>query len=180
MQRRASIGALLLVASGAILGATVFRTDIAQATGLAQPPTPVREQNLDGGGNIRVHEQGVVPVEGTVSALPAAPTSPWSDSEGMSIGGNSNAVLAGPSLTIDLTSFSTSVSPGDLAYISLIAEYVPDTATNCTGASGGSIVYALNNVSGPVTAAFPHPPADQRPERTQGVLVGGSRRHGRQ
>lgn len=73
MQRRALIGALLLVAVGVALGATVFRTDIAQATGLAQSVTvsntaaqavPVREQNLDAG-NIKVHEQGTVKVNST-------------------------------------------------------------------------------------------------------------------
>jgi hypothetical protein len=54
MRRRAIIGALLLIVLGVALGATVFRTDIAQATGLAQAvtidntsanPVPVREQN---------------------------------------------------------------------------------------------------------------------------------------
>src|SRR6266542_2972454 len=69
-RRQAIIGALLLIGVGVVLGATVFRTDIAQATGLAQSvtvantadnPVPVREQNLDGG-NIRVHEQGTVQV----------------------------------------------------------------------------------------------------------------------
>jgi hypothetical protein len=35
MQRPALIGALLLVGLGVVLGTTVFRTEIAQATGLA-------------------------------------------------------------------------------------------------------------------------------------------------
>jgi hypothetical protein len=74
MRRNAIIGGLLLIAVGIILGATVFRTDLAQATGLAQSVTvtntpaqavPVREQNL-AGGNIKVHEQGTVNVQGTV------------------------------------------------------------------------------------------------------------------
>ena len=65
--RGTQLAALLLVAVGVTLGATVFRTDIAQATGLAQAvtvsntpaqPVPVREQNLDARGNIKVHEQG--------------------------------------------------------------------------------------------------------------------------
>jgi hypothetical protein len=70
MRQRAIIGALLLIGVGVVLGATVFRTDIAQATGLAQSVTvnntpsqavPVREQNLDGG-SIKVREQGTVRV----------------------------------------------------------------------------------------------------------------------
>jgi hypothetical protein len=53
MRQRALIGALSLVLIGVILGATVFRSDIAQATGLAQSvtvdntaanPVPVQEQ----------------------------------------------------------------------------------------------------------------------------------------
>jgi hypothetical protein len=69
MRRQAGLTALLLVSVGVVLGATVFRSDIAQATGLAQSvtidnttanPVPVREQNLDASGNLKVHEQGVV------------------------------------------------------------------------------------------------------------------------
>jgi hypothetical protein len=76
MRQRALIGALLVVALGVILGATVFRTDIAQATGLAGPDVrvintaaqavPVREQNLSGG-NIKVHEQGTVQISDNTS-----------------------------------------------------------------------------------------------------------------
>ena len=80
MRKQAGIGALLLICVGVVLGATVFRTDIAQATGLAQSVTvnnttgnpvpvnvtntavPVREQNLDGNQNIKVHEQGTANV----------------------------------------------------------------------------------------------------------------------
>jgi hypothetical protein len=67
MRRHAGIGALLLIGIGIGIGASVFRSDIAQATGLAQSVTvnntaaqavPVREQNLDGG-NVKVHEQGI-------------------------------------------------------------------------------------------------------------------------
>jgi hypothetical protein len=78
MRRKGIIGALLLIAVGVALGATVFRTDIAQATGLAQAvtvdnttanPVPVREQNLDARGNINVHEQGTASVNVTNSSL---------------------------------------------------------------------------------------------------------------
>jgi hypothetical protein len=78
MHRPALIGALLLVGVGVVLGATVFRADIAQATGLAPSvtvvntaadPVPVREQNLDGSGRIRVHEGGTANVNVTNSSL---------------------------------------------------------------------------------------------------------------
>jgi len=83
MRRQATLGALLLVVLGVALGATVFRSDIAQATGLKQSQSvivdnspaeavPVREQNLDSG-NIKVHEQGTVDVEVQNSSLSVAP-----------------------------------------------------------------------------------------------------------
>jgi hypothetical protein len=81
MRHQAIIGGLLIVAVGVVLGATVFRTDIAQATGLspsvtvantASNPVPVLEQNVDGK-NIRVHEEGTanVNVSGTASTRSA-------------------------------------------------------------------------------------------------------------
>jgi hypothetical protein len=77
MRRRTMIGAFLLVGLGALLGTTVLRDDIAQATGLAQSvtvnntaanPVPVQEQNLDGS-NIRVHEEGTAGVNVTNTSL---------------------------------------------------------------------------------------------------------------
>ncbi len=82
MRRQTIIAALLIVGVGVVLGATVFRADIAQATGLAQAvtvantPLPVREQNLDGNGNIKVHEQGTANVNVTNSSLSVAPPAP--------------------------------------------------------------------------------------------------------
>jgi hypothetical protein len=82
MRQRATIGALGLVLVGVVLGATVFRADIAQATGLSQSvtventaanPVPVREQNLDRAGNIAVHEQGTAHVQVENTSLAVAP-----------------------------------------------------------------------------------------------------------
>jgi hypothetical protein len=80
MRRQAVIAALLVVGVAVVLGATVFRTDIAQATGLAQSvtvtntasnPVPVNVTNT----SVPVHEQGTanVNVTGTpkVNALDA-------------------------------------------------------------------------------------------------------------
>ena len=81
-------------------------------------------------------------------------------------------MLAGPSDASDLTSLSASVSPGSLAYISLIVEYVPDTATG--GASGGSIVYAVDNVSGPLSVSFPTPLEMRAPSGQKACLFGSA------
>lgn len=82
MRQRAIIAALLAITVGVVLGATVFRTDIAQATGLAGPDVrvintpaqavPVREQNLDARGNVKVHEQGTAEVHVTNSSVNVA------------------------------------------------------------------------------------------------------------
>jgi hypothetical protein len=70
--RRAIIPALLLVLVSVVLGATVFREQVAHAasnlnvfvTNDSAHPVPVREQNLDSG-NIKVHEQGTANVNVT-------------------------------------------------------------------------------------------------------------------
>ena len=134
---------------------------------MAQPPQPVREQNLDGNGNIKVHDQG------TVSARVLAPESPWSVYQGLGIG-TGDALFAGPAAVIDLTSLSASVSPGEQAYISLIVEYVPDTDTNCSAASGGSIPYAVDNVTGPFSASFPTPIEMRAPSGKKACLFGSA------
>ena len=70
MQRPALIGALLLVVAGVVLGATVFRTDIAQATGLAQAVTV----NNTPANPVPVHEQGTAQVNVTNSSLDVSGT----------------------------------------------------------------------------------------------------------
>ncbi|SRR6266496_3376713 len=81
MRKRAVVGALLLVVVAMVLGGTVFRDQLASARSLAQDvtinntpaqPVPVREQDLDTSGNIRVHEQGTAQVAGTVGINPGA------------------------------------------------------------------------------------------------------------
>jgi hypothetical protein len=80
MRQRAILGAVLLIGAGVILGATVFRADIAQATGLAQAvtvdntaanPVPVTAAST-----LPVHEQGTANVNVTNSSLSVAPQSP--------------------------------------------------------------------------------------------------------
>jgi len=116
MHRQVGFGVLLLIAVGIVLGATVFRSDIAQATGLAQSVTvsntpaqavPVREQNLDGG-NVKVHEQGTVSVRSLdreVSAT-ASCIADLSDT----CGGTLYTVPAGKQLVVKYISAFASVS----------------------------------------------------------------------
>jgi hypothetical protein len=65
--KKLSLAALLLV-FGALLGATVLREPVADATASifvsndSSHPVPVRETNTDTGGNVKVHEQGTAAV----------------------------------------------------------------------------------------------------------------------
>ena len=120
MRQRALIGALGLVLIGVILGATVFRSDIAQATGLKQSQSvivdntpaeavPVREQNVDGG-NVKVHEQGTANVKVTNTPTVVETGTPIQAEQVYSFNGLSfddamYAVPAGKRLRIDLITF---------------------------------------------------------------------------
>jgi hypothetical protein len=88
MRKRVAIGAALLIGVGVFLGAAVFRDQVAQATGLAQgvtvintpdDPIPAQEQNRDGSGNIKVHEQGTADVNVTNKSLSVDPAAPITD-----------------------------------------------------------------------------------------------------
>lgn len=79
------IPAILLLFGSTILGATLLREPIAGAARLAQSvvisngpdqPVPVREQNLDAHGNVKVHEDGIANVNVTNSSLAVAPPAP--------------------------------------------------------------------------------------------------------
>jgi hypothetical protein len=124
MRRNAIIGALLLIAVGIALGTTVFRTDIAQATGLAQSvtvdnadanPVPVTAANpvpVTAANTLPVHEQGTATVHVdngnlTVSARPAQ--TPWFHFESFGALGPALRVLFTPpsgSTTLALTSIT--------------------------------------------------------------------------
>jgi hypothetical protein len=66
--KRLALTAILTLLGAVVLGATVFRDQMAQATGLAGT-APVSEQNVDSHGLIRTHEQGTADVNVTNSSL---------------------------------------------------------------------------------------------------------------
>jgi hypothetical protein len=79
----------LLLLGSTILGATILREPVAWAaapiasvfvTNDASSPVPVREQNLDANGNLKVHEQGManVSVNGVVATQPSDPSNSFS------------------------------------------------------------------------------------------------------
>ena len=60
--RRGIFWIFLFVLGASLLGATVFREQVAQAVGSTSGSAPVTETNLDANGFIRVHDQGTVNV----------------------------------------------------------------------------------------------------------------------
>jgi hypothetical protein len=76
--RKALIAAFLLLLGSMVLGATVLRESLAKAASPfssviigngASDPVPVRDQNVDADGNVRVHEQGTATV--SISGTPS-------------------------------------------------------------------------------------------------------------
>jgi hypothetical protein len=128
--RRAIIPALLLVLLSVVLGATVFREQVAQAAAtllvreqntdsqgnikvheqgtanvnLTNSSLPVREQNIDAQGNTKVHEQGTANVNVTNSSLSIAPASPITG------GGGARSVNVGEVLSLDPPVTATELS----------------------------------------------------------------------
>jgi hypothetical protein len=123
--RRALIPAFLLLLGSAVLGATVLREPIAKAaspiasvfvTNDASNPVPVREQNNDANGNIKVHEQGTANVNVTNSGLSVKPqlASPTNASFGYGLsspGGHTETQMFGK--TIDLTYIDVTMNNDD-------------------------------------------------------------------
>src|SRR5215831_19740731 len=102
MRRRASIGALLLIGVGVVLGGTVLRDQVASARSLAQSvivsntsanPVPVTAAST-----LPVHEQGTVAVQSGNEEVSI--TKSYSDPSGF-CGGDLYTVPTGKSLVIE-------------------------------------------------------------------------------
>jgi hypothetical protein len=158
MKHRAPVGALLLVGVGVVLGATVLRTDIAQATGLATGPNvtvvntpaqavPGREQNTDGGGNIKVHEQGTADVNVTNTSVPTHEQG-TADVHVT----NSSLSIAGPAPVVDGGSNGVSTFPGQSVTNTGI-----QTATSVSIALSPGVAAIVFRYQGNAVSAFPGP-----------------------
>jgi hypothetical protein len=112
MRRRALIGALLLIGVGVVLGATVFRTDIAQATGLAQSVTVTNTAANP------VPVTGTVGVQGTPSVKVVDQREPFETRLDLSLGdgdfgdGANFTVPTGKRLVVEFISARVTLPPG--------------------------------------------------------------------
>ena len=167
--RRAITFVALAILAGVLLGGTVFRDEVANARSFAQDvfinntpaqAVPVREQNLDGNQNIKVHEQGIV------SSRPAAPSSTWYAQTQLTPSATRSEFIAGPrSDAINLTSLSvgpygTGVpnEPTPISSVVLQVYTVPATSSNCTdGQVFAGFVWWMAHVPAPLAVAFPTP-----------------------
>jgi hypothetical protein len=170
MKRRAVIGALLLVGLGVVLGTTVFRTDIAQATGLAQSvtvnnttsnPVPVREQNLDGS-NIRVHEEGTatvhvdnLPATQAVSISPPANAFSFSRSwSGVVLGGTDLSDNDPAGTRYAISSVTLASTSTDDSTVTLFAD---PWSGGCPTGAGQALVTVAAPAHGTASASLPQP-----------------------
>jgi hypothetical protein len=105
--RKAVTGAVVLVLTSLVLGATVLREPLARAaapiasvfvTNDSANPVPVREQNVDASGSVKVHEQGTAAVRSANEEF--AVTKNFSDN-GPSCIGTLLTVPAGKQLVVE-------------------------------------------------------------------------------
>lgn len=99
----------------------------------------------------------------TGKVAPVPPASPWRASFLINQIADPGYPIAGPSSTaINITSvtFSTAAPSGSGPEVALIGRHVPNSATNCSGSTLGSILWHSINAGGPttpLTASFPTP-----------------------
>ena len=110
MRRIVVLAVVLGLASG-LLGAFAYGELFGSASA-APPATAVREQNLDGSGLIRVHEQGTADVNVTNGALPVTGTV---DVGNLPVDAQGNLrVATQPTLTNTSVLFEGTINPGEL------------------------------------------------------------------
>jgi hypothetical protein len=114
--RRSVITAILVLLAGTVLGGTLFRAPIGHTAEAASSvlnvfvtndsthPVPVREQNLDASGNIKVHEQGTANVNVTNSSLAVASPAPITGG-----GGAGQAAAGGSPFSVVPTAVATAL-----------------------------------------------------------------------
>jgi hypothetical protein len=130
----------------------------------ASHPVPVNVRNT----TVPVHEQGTATVQGTVSARPAAPGSPWAATEDV-VQGNK---LVGPSsLPINVTSLTISPdTAGQDVRVTLLAVALDPGVTSCD-VGVITTVWDVKHLTGPLAVAFPTPLVVNPPAGSQ-VCVG--------
>jgi hypothetical protein len=150
MRKSLILGIALLVTSVVVLGGTVFRQQVADAasvlnvfvTNNSSHPVPVREQNLDAQGNIKVHEQGTANVNVTNSSLSVAQPAPVT-AGGTSVGFASSSTI---SQSGTATALSIHFTPATGSTIALKLDFQGNTVAVFDGPPTGndSIVLALS------------------------------------
>src|SRR5262245_5231652 len=153
--RKALIPAFLLLLGSMVLGATVLREPLAKAASPftnviigngASNPLPVREQNVDASGNVRVHEQGTATV--SISGTPSVTS------------GDQTQVIAAGITVVGVSTSTDLVGPPtvDVSHYKEVALYattdrsssVFDAETQAPLSGGGSVFVDLGDFEGSV------------------------------
>jgi hypothetical protein len=130
---------------------------------------------VDSTGKLSVGDgAGPLTVDGTVSARPAAPASPWRASTNVS---NGLSLIAGPSASpINLTSLSVSTdSPsGSGLVVVLYGYHVPSNAASCNAPIFDTNLWVIRDAGDgvtPVSFTFPTPLQWKPPANTKACLM---------
>src|SRR6266511_4139735 len=158
--------ALLVAAGGVSYAAT------GSAINIVDPITATSKARVSSAGKLYVSDgAGLMSVDGTVSARPAAPLLPWRASTEIVL----PTVIAGPSpLPINVTSLSVSTdASGSGIDVDLGAWHVPGTATNCDGATYDTTIWHIRDAGDgvtPLSFTFPTPLQWKPPANTKACL----------
>jgi hypothetical protein len=174
-------GGMLVLVAAIVLATGSGSAVAAQITSVfvtndASHAVPVRDQNLDANGNVKVHEQGTSTVAGTVSARPSAATRPWHFVAASGSESWARFVTPLTDSTIELSSISVSPLTGGGPVRVVEVQYftVPNTNTECSaelGVAGESdLPWHLEAIAQPFAQAFPTPLEEVPPAGKKGCL----------
>jgi hypothetical protein len=161
LMKKLSFVALLLVAA-TVLGATVLREPVAEAASAVLQVNIVGP--LDGGGNVKVHEQGTANVNVTNANLSVAPRPPVTDGGNqLTIGcpGNEQFVATVSALSIHMSAevqslvlfgadgvaarFPGPAAGGNASIVLALDRPISFTSVTCGGVSGTTSIGTVGN-----------------------------------
>jgi hypothetical protein len=147
--------ASVMVVGSALVGATISREPVAQAAGAAfsvfvnndsNHPVPIREQNVDANGNLKVHEQGTVQM--------AIPATQFSNTISCDLGCQVSLVNANSDTATFFVSSLSFENTGPSSNTATLRVNCP-TQNGSIGVTVGPSVSALAGNTGQLT--FPQP-----------------------
>jgi hypothetical protein len=176
---RAALAALFVLAGiglGSLLSPLVGTAlaNVGQVVNISDHSGSAYFAKVDSTGKLSVGDgAGPLTVDGTVSARPAAPASPWRAIEDIH---NQATLIAGPSsspINVTSLSISTDASSGDGIGVALYAYHVASSAMSCSTINPDDTLWLIRNLSDgvtPLSFSFPTPLQWKPPANTKACL----------